>query len=517
MANGTNVTFTLSGSPPYWLNTNSFFVVTGLSPSGYNSGYVAKTIGTNTITADTAASYGAITVGTGTASFYADKLAEVPFQFGNGEFAVSGLRFEHAVVPAGPIIQTIAETLSFSGLAFEDITVLGTGYGIEADAGHVAVNGHNMINSGIVPGATFSLYYTAGSQTSIQVSGGFHARDVATSGATFNLGLTGSGYPPVANSLNTLGTLRANATPTIGLGSAVVLSGANGSAAALRFMDATSSVQTQIDTKSPKASPAFTGTLNLGSFTSKTNTFTVDDSSTFYGCDTPVGPYTVTLPTTTGRTMRLYVLYNYGSTNITITPQSGQYLDGRTSVQLPTGTCFVIVTDGYNWRSTSQVFARNSADYGLVPYWSATTGNLVTTGSPTGTELGYLSGVTSAIQTQINARATTANLNPSVTTLADGATITWTVSSSQAKQMAKVTLGGARTLAFSGLSAGMDGYLWVIQDGTGSRTLTLPSGSKVANGGSGAVTLTTTAGAIDLLTWVYDGTNLYWTVSKNFN
>jgi hypothetical protein len=106
---------------------------------------------------------------------------------------------------------------------------------------------------------------------------------------------------------------------------------------------------------------------------------------------------------------------------------------------------------------------------------------------------------------------------PSFTTLTDGATITITCSSAKAVQNATVTLGGNRTLAISGAANGMTGVLIVKQDGTGSRTLTLPASSKVVSGGSGAITLTTTASAIDVLSWVYDGTNYLWTFGRNFN
>jgi len=109
------------------------------------------------------------------------------------------------------------------------------------------------------------------------------------------------------------------------------------------------------------------------------------------------------------------------------------------------------------------------------------------------------------------------DLAPAFTTLTDGATITWTVSARYAVQNATVTLGGNRTLAFAGTVAGMSGVLIVHQDGTGSRTLTLPAGSKVIDGGAGAITLTTTASAIDILTWVYDGTNYFWNKGLNYN
>jgi hypothetical protein len=99
-------------------------------------------------------------------------------------------------------------------------------------------------------------------------------------------------------------------------------------------------------------------------------------------------------------------------------------------------------------------------------------------------------------------------------TLTFGATITW----DQTKgSTSAVTLTGNATLSITNIVAGMYGLIRVTQDATGSRTLTLPAGSKVINGGSGAVTLTATGSATDVLSYFYDGTNYYWTVGYNYN
>lgn len=103
--------------------------------------------------------------------------------------------------------------------------------------------------------------------------------------------------------------------------------------------------------------------------------------------------------------------------------------------------------------------------------------------------------------------------NSTVATLTDAATVNWAY---DINYNATVTLGGNRTLAITGVYAGAYGTLKVVQDATGSRTLTLPAGSKVVNGGAGAVTLTTTANAIDIITFYYDGTNYFWNVGLNY-
>lgn len=98
-------------------------------------------------------------------------------------------------------------------------------------------------------------------------------------------------------------------------------------------------------------------------------------------------------------------------------------------------------------------------------------------------------------------------------TLTDGATIT--LNSSESYNF-KITLEGSRTLAITNLVAGAYGTIEVVQGGSGSYTLTLPSNSKVSGGGSGAVTLSTTVGAIDIIAFYYNGTTLYWNVQTNF-
>jgi hypothetical protein len=97
-------------------------------------------------------------------------------------------------------------------------------------------------------------------------------------------------------------------------------------------------------------------------------------------------------------------------------------------------------------------------------------------------------------------------------TLTDGATINWTVNTSP---VAKVTLGGNRTLAApTGGATGQFVSLLVIQDGTGSRTLTFNDVYEFT--GDSAPTLTTTANKGDLFVFRYNGTK-YLEVGRNLN
>lgn len=89
-------------------------------------------------------------------------------------------------------------------------------------------------------------------------------------------------------------------------------------------------------------------------------------------------------------------------------------------------------------------------------------------------------------------------------TLTDGATIDWNL---QTQQVAKVTLGGNRTMnAPTNQVAGAFCSLLVIQS-AGSNTLSWNSVFKWT--GATAPTLTTTASAKDLFVFRSDGTNLY--------
>lgn len=149
-----------------------------------------------------------------------------------------------------------------------------------------------------------------------------------------------------------------------------------------------------------------------------------------------------------------------------------------------------------------------------VTITNKSTGNAPTveaTGGDTNISLNLKSKGTGSIQANGLDIAT----SDSQPTLTDGATVTWATGGVKYPN-ATVTLAGNRTLAITGTVAGQSGTLVVKQDATGSRTLTLPAGSKVRDGGAGAITLSTVANAIDILSYYYDGTNYFWTYGKNY-
>ena len=99
-------------------------------------------------------------------------------------------------------------------------------------------------------------------------------------------------------------------------------------------------------------------------------------------------------------------------------------------------------------------------------------------------------------------------------------TINWDVSGTSTNYEA--TLNGNGTLNLLNVRNGDYGTIIVEQDGVGGHTLafgTINGGAgthKVVNGGSGAPTLTVNANAIDILSFTYNGSTMYWTVGNDY-
>ena len=107
---------------------------------------------------------------------------------------------------------------------------------------------------------------------------------------------------------------------------------------------------------------------------------------------------------------------------------------------------------------------------------------------------------------------TSAKLNYSESTLTDQATVTWDAST---EDVCKVTLAGNRTLAApSNGTTGQFISILVIQDGTGSRTLTWNAVYEFA--ADTAPTLTTTASKGDVFVFRYNGSK-WLEVGRNQN
>ena len=107
---------------------------------------------------------------------------------------------------------------------------------------------------------------------------------------------------------------------------------------------------------------------------------------------------------------------------------------------------------------------------------------------------------------------TSAKLNYSESTLTDGATVNWDAST---QDVCKLTLGGNRTMAApTNNTTGQFISILVIQDGTGSRTLTWNAVFEFA--ADTAPTLTTTASKGDVFVFRYNGSK-WLEVGRNQN
>ena len=103
-----------------------------------------------------------------------------------------------------------------------------------------------------------------------------------------------------------------------------------------------------------------------------------------------------------------------------------------------------------------------------------------------------------------SAKEMTATMNFNATTLTDEATVAWATA---ANQVVSVTLGANRALAAAtGIVDGAVYILRVIQDGSGSRTLSW--NAKYHFAGGTVPTLTTTAAAQDIFVFLSEGTNM---------
>ena len=186
-----------------------------------------------------------------------------------------------------------------------------------------------------------------------------------------------------------------------------------------------------------------------------------------------------------------------------------------------------------DFQFTANTFTAQSGSSIVVPDGGLTFGS--TAISSTAAELNILDGVTSTaaelnysdlatLGTSAASKVLSANANNLTTisgavlctedTLTDQATIAWDVIASP---VAKVTLGANRTIAApSGTSpaAGQFVALTVIQDGTGSRTLTWNATYEFKD--DTAPTLTTTAAKGDLFVFKYNGSK-WLEVGRNQN
>jgi len=169
------------------------------------------------------------------------------------------------------------------------------------------------------------------------------------------------------------------------------------------------------------------------------------------------------------------------------------------------GTCAAAGVDCLYPDSTQHGFLANFNNAGYKPL----------TQGPTTTVAGHLAGWDSATGGLLK------DITTSYSTLTDAATVTWDIGTVVVAN-ADLTFtvhSGSRTLNLTNLVNGGIYTLWIKQDGTGGEGLTLGTGCtwKVSGGGSGAITPSIGANAVDLLYFSFDGTNCWANFIKNYD
>ena len=198
--------------------------------------------------------------------------------------------------------------------------------------------------------------------------------------------------------------------------------------------------------------------------------------------------------------------------------------ESGTTITVPTGKVFT-VTDNSGISIAGTVVSATAAQLNVMASVTSTATEInVLDGIPatlTATELGYSDGVTSAIQTQVDAKAGTATTNNftagqsgEITALTSAATITIDMADSN---NFSVTLAHNATFANpSNDTAGQAGSIFITQDGTGSRTASWGTDWEFAGGT--APTLTTTASATDRIDYVIrSGTSIQAVATLNLS
>ena len=183
-----------------------------------------------------------------------------------------------------------------------------------------------------------------------------------------------------------------------------------------------------------------------------------------------------------------------------------------TTITVPTGNVFTIA-DNSGISIGGTVVSATAAQLNVMATVTASATEInVLDGIPAGltaTELGYSDGVTSAIQTQINAKGVgdallataqnwTAGQRGEITALTSATTVTPDMADSN-----HFSCTMAHNITFanpSNLTAGQTGSIFLTQDGTGSRTASW--GTYWDWAGGTAPTLTTTAAAVDRIDYV---------------
>ncbi|MBF0331635.1 MAG: hypothetical protein HQL17_06830 [Candidatus Omnitrophica bacterium] len=275
----------------------------------------------------------------------------------------------------------------------------------------------------------------------------------------------------------------------------------------IRFDDRVASVRT--------GDPSF----HIGGVSADSPTLSVGDSYAAIGNMLRVGAYTVP-----GQTLSVTGSASFTG-NVGIGTTSTAYIleTGLVPATVPSGAAPAAAIDG-DLFVDGQIYADGSALTGLtassvnglnagyVPQASAAVS--IVDGAIYQSSTGNIGIGTTAPAQALSVRGNTkvqGQLAVGTYALTDGATIAVNWDNGNAQY---VTLGGNRQITFSNPAADTTYYLVLVQDATGTRTIT--SWPSVIWGGGVAPVLTTTATKADIVSCLYMSATYYCSVSQNF-
>ena len=382
---------------------------------------------------------------------------------------------------------------SNSGNTNQGVLISNSGltYGIVVVNSSTVAVGGNIINSSSIGAANVATYLGNSSATVANVSSWItsnayaaytNATVFASNASNINTGTLAEARLPYRMNQNirstdsiTLGDL--TLTGNLYVGSNVNVIGANN----LSIIDNMIYLNANNNTANPDL--GFAGNYNDGSY--RHTGFFRDASDGYwkvFDSYTPEPDANVYIDTTNTS----FHLANFQTNTLAVGNTSTNWAVINTTGIFTTGTINAAsVSLGSSW----SVNSTGAYHTGTINAASVTVGSVVIANSTTFKVAGTVDIASSNVKNQ---------------TLTDGVTISWDTSSGQ---VATVTLGGNRTMAApTNLKIGTY-ILHVVQDATGSRTLTWNSVFKWPAGI--APVLTTNANARDVISLVSDGTNLY--------
>lgn len=221
---------------------------------------------------------------------------------------------------------------------------------------------------------------------------------------------------------------------------------------------------------------------------------------TTLGANVAVGATTISLTSATGLVAPGILVIDRQDGAGNDTPSKREYVS-FTGISTNDITGVTKAVDG----STDQAHSSGALVEAVIPvsYWNDLVDYLAVEHNAAGVHDPTLVAMLAGAQTHTGAK-TFQKIVQTVVAATDGATVTFDLS---AGNIQRVTLGGNRTLALSNVSVGQVFVLELIQDGTGSRTVTWFSTIKWPD--NTAPTLTTTASKTDVFIFICTSSGNY--------